>query len=158
MTLEQYAYFGEIIAAVAVVASLIYVARQLGQNTAMMRVNAARERVQRDTELSSAISGSQEFAELWAKGASNFENLDEIERLRLIFFERGAIIHWHNMFALRKKNLLPDADWNELLWIIQNLVGSREAVQEAWNVFKDSFDEPFQDFLEEQFSAAMKPS
>ena len=64
MTLEQYAYFGEIIAAVAVVASLIYVARQLGQNTAMMRVNAARERVQRDTELSSAISGSQEFAEL----------------------------------------------------------------------------------------------
>ena len=33
MTLEQFAYLGEILAAVAVVASLIYVARQLGQNT-----------------------------------------------------------------------------------------------------------------------------
>ncbi len=41
MTLETYAYLGEIIAAVAVIASLIYVARQLGQTTAMMRVGAA---------------------------------------------------------------------------------------------------------------------
>ncbi len=37
MTLEQLAYLGEIVAAVAVVASLIYVARQLSQNTEMMR-------------------------------------------------------------------------------------------------------------------------
>ena len=34
----------------------------------MLRINASHERLQRDTELSSAISSSQEFAELWAKG------------------------------------------------------------------------------------------
>ena len=156
MTLEQYAYLGEIIAAVAVIASLIYVARQLGQNTAMMRVNASHERIQRDTELSSAISGSQEFAELWAKGASDFESLGEIQRLRLIFFERGAILHWHNMFGLRTQGLLSDADWKELLWIIRNLGGRRQAILEAWKMFRDSFEEPFQEFLEEQFSTGAK--
>ncbi len=158
MTLEQFAYLGEILAAVAVVASLIYVARQLGQNTAIMRANASHERVQRDKELSSAVSGSQEFAELWAKGGSDFESLGEIEKLRLIFFERSAILHWHNMFGLRRNNLLSDADWRELLWIIRNLGGRREAILEAWKMFKDSFEEPFQEFIEEQFSAAIKPS
>ena len=64
MTLEQYAYIGEIIAAIAVVASLIYVVRQIGQNTEMMRASAASERVQRDTELSTSVSDSQEFAEI----------------------------------------------------------------------------------------------
>ncbi len=41
MTLEQFAYLGEIIAAVAVIASLIYVARQLGQNTAAIKSDAS---------------------------------------------------------------------------------------------------------------------
>ena len=50
MTLEQLAYLGEIVAAFSVVASLIYVAKQLGQSTAMMRANASHERVQRDRE------------------------------------------------------------------------------------------------------------
>ncbi len=50
MTLEQYAAIAEIIGAVLVIASLIYVARQLGQNTEMMRANASGQRVQRDAE------------------------------------------------------------------------------------------------------------
>jgi hypothetical protein len=45
MTLEQIAFIGEIIASIAVIASLVYVARRVGQNTAMMRVNAASERL-----------------------------------------------------------------------------------------------------------------
>jgi len=39
--LEQVYYVGELIAATAVVASLLYIARQARQNTAMMQVNAA---------------------------------------------------------------------------------------------------------------------
>lgn len=41
MGLEQVYYVGELIAATAVVASLLYIARQARQNTAMMQVNAA---------------------------------------------------------------------------------------------------------------------
>jgi len=154
MTLEQIAYLGEIVAAVAVVASLVYVARQLGQNTDMMRARASSERVARDTELSATVSNSQEFAELWVKGGAEFESLSEVERTRLIFFERRAILHWHDMFVLRGSNLLPDEYWTELLWIIRNLGGRRQAIQESWKMFKDSFQVPFQEFLDEQLSAS----
>jgi len=46
--------------------------------------------------------------------------------------------------------LLPDSGWQEQLWVMQN-IGRREALREAWHMYKASFDAPFQDFLEEQF-------
>lgn len=158
MTLEDYSYLADIIGVVLVIASLIYVARQLNQTVEMLRINASHERLQRDTELSSAISGSQEFAELWAKGGSDFTKLSDIEQLRLVFFERSAIAHWHNMFALRRRNLVSDADWNEMVWIIRNLGARREAVLQAWNVHKAAFSEPFQTFLDENLAGANTPS
>ena len=154
MTLDQYASLGEIIAAIAVVASLVYVARQLGQHTAMMRANASAERVQRDAELNSRVSDSQEFTEIWLKGGSDFDSLGEAERFRLIFFNRSALVHWHNMFGLRAQNLLPDGDWNELVWLIQNLAGPRQDNAETWRIFRDSFDQPFREFMDAQYSSA----
>ena len=65
MTLEQYAYLGEIFASIGVVVSLIYVARQLGQNTAMMRVAAASEAVEREFEMVAPMVQSQELAKVW---------------------------------------------------------------------------------------------
>jgi hypothetical protein len=153
MTLEQLAFVGQIIAAVAVVASLLYVARQLGQNTAMMRANASGQRVQRDADLSFRMSDNQEFTELWLAGGRDLESLDEAGRTRLVFFSRIAIVHWHNMFQLREQNLLPDADWNEMIWVIR-FVGAREDTRAAWTMFRDAFDKAFQDFLDRHLAAA----
>jgi len=43
MTLEQWAYLAEIVAVLLVIASLVYVARQLHQNTEMMRAESRNE-------------------------------------------------------------------------------------------------------------------
>lgn len=147
MTLEQFAALGEILGSVAVVASLIYVAKQLRQNTDMMRVNASSQRVQRDFELNHRVSDSQEFAEIWLKGNEDFKSLNEAKKIRLIFFARSAIVHWHNMFQLRAQGMLPDSDWNELIWLIQH-IGIRQDIIETWGIFKNSFDKSFQEFLE----------
>ena len=153
MTLEQIASIAEIIGLILVIASLIYVAQQLRQNIDMMRVNASSERVQRNNDLIKSIVERREVAEYWMKGATEFDSLDETDRQRLIFFERRAILHWHNMFGLHAQNLVPDSDWNELTWIIRN-IGRRQSIRETWSIFKDSFRKPFQEFIEEQFSTA----
>jgi hypothetical protein len=67
MTLEQYSYIAQIVASIGVVASLIYVARQLVQNTRMMRASVSNDRVQRDFDLSGAVFTNREFAEVWCK-------------------------------------------------------------------------------------------
>lgn len=153
MTLEQLAYLAEIVSSLAVVASLIYVARQLGQNSAMMRVAASNERVQRDNELGSDLVESRALTEVWLKGDSELEDLDIADRTRLMFFERRAILHWHNMFGVREAGLLPDADWHELRWAIKNF-GRRQSVREAWRLFGESFEPPFRNFIQQEFAAA----
>ena len=156
MTLEQFAYVGEIFAALAVVVSLIYVARQLGQNTTMMRVSAGSERVEREYEILAPLIQSRELAEVWMKGDTEFSSLEPVDQTRMMFFERRAIVLWHHVFQLRQKDLLPDADWHEHKWIIQN-IGQRQAIREAWRTFRGGWEPAFQEFVDGQFAIADRP-
>jgi hypothetical protein len=154
MTIDQYANLAQIVAAIGVIASLVYVAIQLRQNTAAMRAGASADRVLSDAGLNFKIADNAEFTAIWLKGRSDFYSLDEVERIRLIFFNRPAIVHWHNMFDLHAQNLLPEEDWNEVAWLIRHLAAPRQDAREAWKIFRDSFDEPFRKFLDAQFAAA----
>ena len=146
--LEQFSYLAQIIGVVLVIASLVYVGRQLKQNTLMMQAQASGERVQRDSELNAQVSGNAEFAELWLKGIGSFDSLSEAERTRLVLFSRSAIVHWHNMFKLHRQALLPDSDWQEVVWLIENVICGRQDTLEAWKLFRGSFDPAFREFLD----------
>lgn len=153
MILEQIAYIGETIAAISVIASLVYVARRVGQNTAMMRVNAASERLQREYDIASPMIQNREIAEIWVKSASEFNTLDHVDRERMIVYERRVIALWHHVFVLRQQNLYADAEWHEAKWMIRNF-GRRQANREAWRVVRGAFEKPFQDFVDRQIAIA----
>ena len=150
MNWDAISAIAETVGVLLVVASLVYVARQLGQNTSMMRVSAAGERLERDYELVLPIIESKEFAEVWVKGDHEFNDLDDADKQRLLFFERRAINLWHHMYQLRMQSLLPDVNWHEQTWVIQN-IGRRQAIREAWRLFRGGFETPFQEFVDSQF-------
>lgn len=153
MNWEAIGAIGEMVGSAAVVASLVYVAIQLRQNTEMMRTVASQERVQRDFDISSILIEHRDVAEIWTRGRVDFESLDETDQNRLIFFERRAFIHWNNMFDLNRKNQLPVSDWNEIVWLIRSLVGN-QGLKATWQIFGESFSPEFQAFINEQFRKA----
>ena len=153
MILEQAAFIGEIIAAIAVIASLIYVARRVGQNTAMMRVNAASERLQREFDIASPMIQSRDIAEIWVTAASDFDSLDNVDKERMLVYERRAIALWHHLFVLRQQKLYADAEWHEAKWMIRTF-GQRQANREAWRLVKEAFEKPFQEFVDNQIASA----
>lgn len=147
MSLQDWSAIAQIVASVAVIVSLIYLARQLRQSNALMRIGASGERVQRDFDIAYPLIDNREIAEIWVQGQDAFDSLDAADRVRLLFFERRAIIHWHNMFRLRQQGLLPDTDWHEVNWLIRNL-GPRQAIRETWKMFRESFDPGFREHLD----------
>ena len=153
MTLEQVAFVGEIIASIAVIASLVYVARRVGQNTAMMRVNAASERLQREFDIASPMIQNRDIAEIWVTAASDFDSLDNVDKERMLVYERRAIALWHHLFVLRQQKLYADAEWHEAKWMIRNF-GQRQANREAWRLVKEAFEKPFQEFVDNQIASA----
>ena len=146
MTLEQWAFIGQIGAAIAVIVSLIYVATQVRQNTKAMRVNNAQSLVELNNRLNTPFAMDREFAELWFKAGSDFQSLDAVDQQRLIFWEWQAIAAWSNFFDLRQSGLISDAQWSQLLWQFDAL-GQRQSVRAAWNAIKRGYVPEFQHFM-----------
>ena len=147
MTLEQIYYIGELAGVLAVVATLLFVIKEIRQNTDQLRIGASNEWLNLQFQLSGGIAENREVAELWFKGDNDtgYDTLDLIDQQRLIMFEHRAISGWSNLFHMRQRNLLPDAQWHELNGVMK-ILGQRRAVRESWNKFKNSFEEPFQTF------------
>ncbi len=114
----------------------------------MMRVSNANNFVDFNIALCTPVSTDREFAELWTKGWSDFDNLDAVDKERLVVFEWQAISGWHNWFNLRNQGLISDAQWTELTGIFRNL-GKRQSIRESWKSFGNIYGEPFQVFLAE---------
>ena len=151
MNWDAISAISEFVGVALIVASMIYVARQLRQTNTMMRINAASERLERDYEIVAPIIESGELAEIWLKGASEFASLRPEDQQRLLFLERRAIMLWHHQYQLHHQGLMPDANWHETIWIIK-MIGRRQVVREAWRIFGEGFELGFQVFIDEQFA------
>jgi hypothetical protein len=146
MSLEQWAFIGQIATAIAVIVSLIYVALQVKQNTNALIVGNANSLVEVNNRLNTPFSLDRDFAKLWVKAGAEFGSLDAVDRQRLIFWEWQAIAAWSNYFELRQAGLISDAQWNHLLWQFDSL-GKRESVREAWQAMKAGYSPGFRSLL-----------
>jgi hypothetical protein len=144
--LEQLAYLAQIVGVGFVVASLVYVGRQVKQNTETMRQNAAGYYLGLQERLCGEVASSREFAQQWLKAATDFDSLDDVDKQRVLLFEWRAFTGWNQLFQLRQNGLVPDSQWNELLWSMKNF-GGRKSAGQAWSVFKGAFEPRFQDFV-----------
>jgi len=146
LTLEQMSYIAEVIGVILIIISIIYLAMEIRLNTKMLRVSNSREFVQWNTELVEPLANQREICETWVKADSDFDSLDQVDKQRMILFEWRAISAWNNFYHLRQNNLVEDHLWKELTWIFEN-IGKRQSVRKSWKIFKDGYEQPFQDFM-----------
>ena len=146
MSLEQLAYLSQIMGVIGVIGSLIYVGKQLRQNTNQMQIDAATNYSLWVDEIFSRTSTEREFSGVWQKGGSDFGSLDDIDKGRVINHEIGALFMQAHFFALMQANALPEHIWHRQLWTLKN-VSRRQSVREAWKIYKDSFESSFQEFM-----------
>ncbi len=91
----------------------------------------------------------RELAEVWAKGGDRFEELDDIDQLRLILYEWRGFESLYHAFHQNRAGLMPAYQWTKLQWVYGNAIGERQAVAEAWSTFRDSFEEKFRTVVDE---------
>ena len=151
--LEQLAYAADIFGVILVVASLIYVAQQVRQNTSMMRSAAASGFVELDFILSNSMIENRDVAEIWVRGESDFGAMDEVDRARMLVFERRALEAWQHNFYMHQEGLFPDYKWEQQKWLVRNF-GRRQSVRAAWKAFGTGYGAEFQEFMEQQFAIA----
>jgi hypothetical protein len=83
MSFEQLSYLAQIVASVAVVASLIFVAFQIKQNTGALQRHEHNSTMAQWTVIRMAIAGNRDLAELMTAGLHGERALDAADQLRL---------------------------------------------------------------------------
>jgi len=103
------------------------------------------------------IIESEEFSEIWLKGDNRLNELSEVNLQLLLIFERRSFTLWHYHFQQRRQKLVSDELWHYQNHMIR-WFGLREAVRLAWDIFKNTYEPTFRDYVEEQFRIGLEKS
>ena len=145
--LSQSAQLAEIVAAVAVVISLIYVGLQVRDNTAAIR-SSTMQSVADSSDMALAMQAADpEFLRVRITGDADYSSLDRLERMRYLSIYRGTWIRMQNIWAQQQLGVLDPTFWGTFSQIICE-VYAPAGVRETWDFHNRVLDPEFVEFVE----------
>jgi hypothetical protein len=111
MSLNDLANIGQVIGAIAVVISLIYVALQIRQNTNAVRSATAQSVHEHFVNWYHLIAADAELSRIAANGLRDYQSLSENERTRFIAAFMSFLSYSQNAFLKWRQGLLTPSLW-----------------------------------------------
>ena len=144
---------GEILGALAVVLSVIYLAVQIRRQTDQSRLAASRELAAGWSSNFDHLIEDKEIAELYLKGAADFESLPNADRIRCAaLFMKMVRVTEQQYLHTKKGNIDPlffeSSDRSLIEWL--RLPGA----QQWWERHRPFFSDEFRAFLDTRVSNA----
>ncbi len=146
MTLEEFNYIAEIIASIAVIASLLYVGLQVKQSTMASHSAAAQANVSALNECVGLINASDKLADILQQGAQSLSALKGGDLIRFMAFHDQLFLTFQSYYQQWK-----DGAFDERLWLLHRQSAldllSQPGQQEWWGTRRHWFFPEFQDYL-----------
>ena len=114
MTLEQWAFVAQIVSAVAVVASLVFVGVQLGQATASIRATSSQAHSSLYTDLVRSIIDSADMGRIWSVGLTDPKALDEDEWVRFVAYASALFRLYESSRVQWLNGRLDEEHWHTI--------------------------------------------
>ena len=114
MTLEQASLVAQIVSALAVIASLIFVGVQLKQATAAIRGSSSEAHAALYTELVHSIIDNADFARIWSVGLSDPNALREDEWVRFVAYASALFRQYETSRVQWQKGRLDNEHWHTI--------------------------------------------
>ena len=149
MSWELAASIAEVVSAIAVVVSLIYLANEVRQNTIASRTSTHQQYIDTQANVNRGVSDDAEMAALVARAENDFESLSDEELIRLQFVFFNHFNQWHFAFTSRQKSLLEEEMFSTVARGYTGYMQSSTAFQRMWEVCGFAYDEQFRKFVEQ---------
>ena len=145
--LESLANLGEIIGAITVVVSLIYLAVQVRQNTQAQQTENFSRALDRVAAIQATLSQDPETSVIFSKGVSDPSDLTSRERMQFTWTMYELFGAFEFMFLASKTNAIPEEIWRRwssaVAWWL-----SYSGVQAWWSVSPIPFSVSFTSYIE----------
>jgi hypothetical protein len=112
MNWEALGAIGEIVAAVAVVVSLIYLAVQIRQNTRWLRASTHHSLTSLTVEMNRVIEENPDMARIMRVGTQDFQQLTPDERLRFNTNLTSRFRHHENLYYQYRSGMLDEEEFS----------------------------------------------
>lgn len=143
MTLEQLAFWSQILSAFAVIASLVFVGLQLSKATAAIRAQSSQAHSGLYTELVRSIIDNGDFARSWAVGQSDPNALDEGEWTRFVAYASALFRLYESSRVQWLNGRLDGEHWHTIERQAADF-GHTPGLKIAWDLRRHWFSEDFQ--------------
>ena len=152
---------GEVLGALAVLITLVYLALQVRQNTKAMKRTAFQELINYYGTITDFYS-TREGAELVAKARHGLDLLDEPDRIRILNLVGKSFAHLQNVHQQWTEGLINESQWNQLSAVIVATLSSK-STRAIWDFTKDRYSLEFQSWVDsfegdESYASKMEQS
>ena len=147
MTLEQYYYIAELVAAVALIISLIYVGIQVKLSTKATQAATAQSYVDTMNGYVGLINSSGNLAKVLHGGANGLDNLQDEEVIQFCAFHDQCFITFEAFYFEWKHGLLVEQLWDTYRHVIVSLL-MQPGQQEYWQMRRHWYYDEFQRYVE----------
>jgi hypothetical protein len=139
VTIQELGSIGEFIAAIAVLVSLVYLAYQIRQNTAELRLTHLRAVISSYSHFRQSVVNSNELPQLIEAARLDPESLSEAQVYRYGYFVEESVWCTQQLFIEIQARQVPDTSWpyakKRLLQHLDNAVGKA-----WWEEWKGMYD------------------
>jgi len=147
MNWEALGAISELLGAAGVIASLIYVGVQVRQNTRSMRAATYDSLVRSNGEWLAPLIQDAALATSFEVAVSNWAEVEEDQRPRVMFLLTQLFRHWENAFFQQQQGTLAPSLW--LTWQVVILSYFHQpGIQEWWQLRRTVYSTEFREFLE----------
>jgi hypothetical protein len=144
MSLEHIFYVSQSIAAVAVIASLLYLAQQVRQAERVQRATMQQGRADRTTQASLAVASS-ELARVLQKGMAGDTELTREEFTQWMWMCRALFLSGEDSFLQHEAGMLSDAAFDSYVAGVK-FYFSMPGMRAAWKLIESQFGSNFRSF------------
>lgn len=136
----------EVIAAIAVVVSLVYVGTQIRQATKIARASTRNAIAESAQALTSDLIGDAKMAEILVRHL-NGEELNPVDKLRLEGRCYRDLRHWENIYYQVREGLMTTEEWEGFRKNLA-LMLAIEAYRQYWQFESELYSEAFREEID----------
>lgn len=153
MTLVDLANIGQVVGALAVVASLIFVGLQVRQNTKAARATALQMNADYWLAYFTMLADKQ-FSEIYSKGALGRVELEGGQFGQFFFLCRATFMGCENQHHQYLAGLLDDDAYRGYEATIREQIAAFPGVRAMWQLVRHTYGTEFAKFLDKQIASA----
>jgi hypothetical protein len=147
MNWDAVAAIGELIGAIAVVVSVLYLAWQVRGQVRETRLTAILEVSEGFREAIAATFMDRQLAELFVKAKDGAEGMGEVDRIQFVAFVQRNYRVWEDAFYQHRQGRLDEPHWRSMERQYSSLL-SWPGVRWVWSIRRDFYTREFRDYVD----------